>query len=764
MDRRRTSNLLLCANSALTLAAGLAAAWGASPRLAQWLWITGALPVLAALAAGLISRILRRDFGLDVIALLSILGALALGENLTAAVIALMFATGQALEDYAQARARKEMSALLSRAPRTANRYEDGGICQVPVAAVNPGDRLLVRVGEIIPVDGIIISGSAVLDESALTGEPLPVRREPGDTVRSGGTNAAGPFDVLATTSAAESTFAGIVRLVGTAQQAKAPAARLADRYALLFVPLSLAVAGLAWLAARDPARALAVLVVATPCPLILAVPVAVVSGMSRCAARGVLVKGGAVIERFAQARSLFFDKTGTLTGGRARLVSIEADPRFGSGEVLRLAASLDQLSQHVLAAAIVSCARDRGQPLSLPTGVEERPGAGITGTVDGRRVVVGNHAYVLEFAADAEWSGRFLQRMGYEGATGVFVAIDGTMAGALLLADEIRPDTPRALRLLRKAGIERIVMLTGDRRDTAETIGAVLGVDAVFAEQAPADKLNAIKASPTGGTAIMVGDGVNDAPALAAADVGVAMGARGTAASAEAAGVVLLVDRLDRLAEALHIARRTRAIAVESVALGMGLSLAAMAVAALGYLPPVEGAVLQEGIDVVTIVNALRALRIAPLRGGRGSLDAAHADRLRSEHDELGPILDQVRNAADRLATLPAATIRNELVELDHVLHDRLLPHERQDDSELYPRVAHMLGGDDPMAAMSRTHREILRLARLLHRMTEDLPPEGPDTAAVRDLQRVLYGLDAILRLHFAQEEEIYHSLADAA
>jgi cation transport ATPase len=316
----------------------------------------------------------------------------------------------------------------------------------------------------------------------------------------------------------------------------------------------------------------LAVLVVATPCPLILAVPVAVVSGMSRCAARGVLVKGGGMLERLAQAKVLFFDKTGTLTGGRARLISVEADPAFSADDVLRVAASLDQISQHVIAEAVVTAARSRGLPLAMPSDVVEQPGAGLTGVVEGKRVAVGSHAYVCRYAPLADRQGRFLQRMSYEGATGVFVAVEGRMAGTLLLADEIRPETPRALRLLRKAGVERIVMLTGDRRDVAETIGAALGVDEVYADQTPGDKLQAIEKSRAQRTTIMVGDGVNDAPALAAADVGVAMGARGTAASAEAAGVVLLVDRLDRLAEALRIAHRARAIAVQSVVAGMGL------------------------------------------------------------------------------------------------------------------------------------------------------------------------------------------------
>jgi len=350
-----------------------------------------------------------------------------------------------------------------------------------------------------------------------------------------------------------------------------------------------------------------------------------------------------------------------------------------------------------------------------------------------------------------------------YEGASGVFVAIDGTMAGALLLLDEVRLETPRALRLLRKAGVERIVMLTGDRRDVAETIGALVGVDQVLAEQQPQDKLAAIKSSRLSGSTIMVGDGINDAPALAAADVGVAMGARGAAASSEAAGVVLLVDRLDRLAEALKIAHRSRAIAVESVIAGMGLSVAAMGFAAFGFLPPLAGAVLQEAIDVAVILNALRVLRGRWMRPGRGTLTPAELAALKSEHDELMPILEQVRSTADRLEVLPLDKVQGELADLNDVLQKRLIPHEERDDAQIYPGVARLIGGDDPMAAMSRSHREIRHLSRSLQRVSSDLGPEGPDPRTLAEILR-LHGLDAILRLHFAQEDEIYHSVAEAA
>ena len=498
-NRKRALNLSLLGLAAAGLGAGLAARWLGRADWAAWLMVAGAVPVLASVLLDSVASLWRREVGLDIIALLSIGGALALGEYVAAGVIGVMLSGGRALEDFAEARARREMSALLARVPRTASRYEDGQITTVPLDSVASGDRLLVRAGDAVPVDGIVREEAAVLDESALTGEPIPVTRETGAAVRSGSVNAGAPFDMVATAGAADSTFAGIVRLVRQAQEAKAPSARLADRAAFLFTPLALALAGGAWAWSGDPVRGLAVMVVATPCPLILGVPVAIVSGLSRCAGRGVLVKGGGALEALARVRTLFLDKTGTLTAGRARVAAIQSTSGTTGDEVLRLAASLDQSSQHTIAQAVVAAARTRGLVLALPTSVEEEPGAGVTGTIDGRRVSVGSHAYVVARAEPAEWSGRFLRRMGYEGATGAFVAADGAMLGAILLADEIRPDAPRALRLLRQAGITRIVMLTGDRRDVAEAIGAALGVDEVRAEQQPQDKLSAIAEARSG-------------------------------------------------------------------------------------------------------------------------------------------------------------------------------------------------------------------------------------------------------------------------
>ncbi len=760
--QRRILNLALLAFAIMGLAGGLLSRLAGRADWSDGFMLAGTVPILAAVMIDSIASLWRTELGLDLIALLSVGGAFALREFVVAAVIGVMLSGGRALENYAEARAQREISALLSHVPRTARRYEDGQIVSVPLDAVQPGDRLLVASGETIPVDGRVASDAAVLDEAALTGEPLPVTRQTGEPLRSGSVNAGAPFEMLATANAAASTFAGIVRLVKAAQEAKAPSVRLADRTAIVFTPLAMALAAAAWWWSGDPVRGLAVLVVATPCPLILGVPVAIVSGLSRCAGRGVLVKGGGVLERLARAQTLFLDKTGTLTRGRARLADIQTAPDVSAEALLCLAASLEQVSRHVTAEAIVDAAHDRGLVLETPVDVEEAPGAGLTGRVAGRRVAVGSYAYVLGHAPAPPWAAGFLHRTAREAGTSAFVAADGEVLGALLLNDEIRADTPRALRLLRRAGIERIVMLTGDRRDVAETVGLVLGVDAVEAEQRPEDKLAAITGARASGVAVMVGDGVNDAPALAAADVGVAMGARGSGATSEAADIVLLADRLDRLAEALAIARGARRIAIQTVAIGMGLSLLAMAAAAMGLLPPVAGALLQEAIDVAAIVNALRVLRVRiPGRAAFGVTDAEIL-RLHSEHQELEGVLNSVRATAEQLSTLAPADAIAALRDVEKLLRERLLEHEREDDQVIYPRIERALGGDDPIPSLHHAHRAIQQLGRTMQGMVSDLPPEGPGQAAIDDFRRVLYGLEAISRLHFAQEEEVYHALAD--
>jgi len=734
------------------------------PGAASLAWaLTTALGIVPLLGSFL-ARLRRRELGVDVIALLAMAGAVLLGEYLAGAVIALMLASGRALEAHAAGRAARELEALVERTPRTAHRYERGELAAIPVGQVLARDRLLVMQGEVIPVDGVLEADHAVLDESALTGEARPVERARGDPVRSGGVNTGPAFDLRVTASADDSTYAGIVRLVEQAQSRKAPFVRLADRYALAFVPLTLLIAAAAWAVSGDPVRALAVLVVATPCPLILAAPVAIVSGMSRAAHRGVIVKDGAALEALARARVLLLDKTGTLTAGAPRLRDVETFDRLEPNELLRLTASLDQASPHPLASAIVAAARQRGLGLSFPTGVEERHGAGIRGTVDGRAVALGN----AEWAAGRELppAALTLRRRGaLDSASCVFVAVDGRLAGALVLEDPLRPDAARVLRALRRAGIERVVMVSGDHAEVAESIGVAVGVDRVLSERDPADKVDAVREARREGLTIMVGDGVNDAPALALADVGVAMGARGATASSEAADVVLTVDRLDRLGEAMRIARRSRAIALQSVLAGMSLSLVAMLVAAGGWLVPLVGAVVQEAIDVAVILNALRALgdrwraRAQPPRPL-----AETAARLRQEHSDLAPWLDGIRGVADRLEANGPPSQIHDLEELATFLEGRLLPHERRDDELAAAGLADLLGGEDPLGAMRSTHLEITHLTRRYRRLVDSLPPSGPAAEDVLDLRRTLYGLDAILRLHNAQEDELYDWLWSAA
>ncbi len=595
-------------------AAGLAfglLAWFAGAR--SWsgpLWAAATIPVLLALLVEILGSLRRGDVGLDIVAALSMTGALLLDEDLAAVVVALMYAGGQYLESYAEQRATRNLTALLARIPRTAVIALDGTLSEVPLAQVAPGDRLLVRRGDVVPVDGTIMDGVGILDRSALTGESVPVRQGAGEPVMSGVTNVGDAFYMLATRRAAESTYAGIVRLVEEARSSKAPMARLADRFAIVFLVITVVLAGGAWLWTGDPIRGLAVLVVATPCPLILAVPVAIVSGVSRAAKAGILVKGGKALETLSRVRSLVIDKTGTLTHGRARVVEMRSAAGMAGDEILRLAASLDQASPHVIARALVSEARERGLGLSTPDQVEETPGEGVRGIVEGRRVAVGGNRFVRLSLDDGVPVPSGPHRAG---AVAVFVAVEGRPAGVLVLADELRQDAARVIRELRELGIRRIVMASGDRRDVTEAMTRELSFDAVHGELTPEQKIEIVRAERPMGPVMMIGDGVNDAPALAAADLGVAMGANGAAASAEAADVVLLVDDLHRIVPAIRVARRSQRIALQSVAAGIGMSAAAMVVAAFGYLTPVQGALVQEVIDVAVILNALRALGESP-------------------------------------------------------------------------------------------------------------------------------------------------------
>jgi heavy metal translocating P-type ATPase len=734
-----------------------ALAWAnGNSDLANWCWATGTLPVVTVLFFSMLRDFLAGRFGVDSIAFVSMAAALVLGQNLAGIIIAIMYAGGNVLEDFAVARAERDLRSLIDRAPRVAHRRVGSSIEDVPIDQVAIGDNILVRGGEIVPVDGVVLSHSAIIDEAALTGEPIPVSRQVGELARSGSLNAGDSFEIRASTIASESTYAGIVRMVSAAQTAKSPFIRMADRYALLLLPFTLAIAAGAWFFSNDPVRALAVLVAATPCPLILAAPVAFIAGVAQAAKRGILVKGSGPLEALAHTHTVIFDKTGTLTIGGARLVAVEAAPGRSADEILRIAGSLEQASHHVVAAAIINAATVRGLKLAIPSNTHETMGSGLEGVIDGRTVRVGSHQMVCGSHKPKGWALRALRRAAWRSALSVFVAVEGQLIGVILLADELRRETARAVQSLRTAGVSRIIMVTGDRVDAAETIGAALDLDAVLAEREPADKVDAVTTEQRQSPTAMVGDGINDAPALAAASVGIAMGARGASASSEAADVVILVDRLDRVAEAFSIAFRTRDIALQSILAGMTLSGVAMGFAAVGLLPPIAGALTQEVIDVAVIVNALRALTSGHKLGHR-KMPAEAAMTLRQDHERMEITLDRLREIADALDTAEGPSAVTLILEADDIVSRQIVEHEREDERAVYPRVSKFLADRHGLGAMSRAHREIIHKARLLRRLTDGLTGPDADHYLIRDAQRVIEAIEALVRLHNAQEEDIY-------
>ncbi|EHK53274.1 heavy metal translocating P-type ATPase [Allomesorhizobium alhagi] len=600
----------LLATAILGLATGVVV-WrtGFGAMQPETFWTAATLPVVAMLAVSILRDFWIGRFGVDAIALVSMSAALLLGQSLAAVVVAIMYAGGTVLEDFARGRAERNLRALTDRSPRVAHRKSGEQMVTIPAAEVAAGDELLVRAGELLPVDGVLLDPLASLDESAVTGEPLPEKRRAGDMLRSGTLNAGEAFSMRASAVAEQSTYAAIVRMVAAAQTAKAPFIRMADRFALFLLPATLLVAGVAWHLSGDPVRALAVLVVATPCPLILAAPVAFIGGVSRAARAGILMKGSPAVEALAQVRTAVFDKTGTLTLGGAELIEIETPPGRDGNEVLRLLASLEQASHHVLSDSIIRAARGRSLRLSHPCNVMEYRGSGMVGSVDDVSVRAGSRSLALVDEPLPIWAQSGERRYQSQPVLRVFVALDGRIAGIFTFGDSLRADARDALRELRSAGIARIVMLTGDDGAAAKRISALLDLDAVVADATPAEKVAAVEAEKVRAPTMMVGDGINDAPALAAATVGIAMGARGATASSEAADVIVLTDRLQPVADAVRIAHRTRAIAMQSIVAGLALSAMAMVAAALGQITPVAGALLQEGIDVAVILNSLRTL-----------------------------------------------------------------------------------------------------------------------------------------------------------
>jgi heavy metal translocating P-type ATPase len=568
----------------------------AADRVFLFTLVLGGVPLVLRTLWG----ILRGRFAADVVAMLAIVGAIVFREYFAGAVIVLMQSGGEALEAYAMQRATASLEALLARAPKIAHRLQGDRLMDVAVDVVRPGDRLVVKPGDLVPVDCAVISGTSAVDQSALTGEPLPIRAVPGTELMSGSINQDGALTVRALRASEQSQYQQIIVMVAHARREKPPIVRIADRFAVWFTPVTLLMCGVAYLVTGTPTSVLAVLVVATPCPLILAAPVAVIAAISRAASEGIIVKTGAAIEQVGRAHVVAFDKTGTLTLGRPLVEQIMAKDGRSQDELLRLAAAVEGLSAHHLGRAVAEAGRRLG-PVPPADAVQETPGLGVSGRVEGRSVAVGSAAYFASRGVPVH--------DGNTERTTAFVAIDGRLAGSITFADRLRHQVPALMGRLAQLGVRDTVMLTGDRQESAEAIAAQAGIRTVRANLLPADKVAAVhELKQRHGGVVMVGDGTNDAPALAAATVGVAMGEHGPAASAEAADVVLLVDDIGRVGDAMAISQRMRRIILQSIGIGLGVSGALMVVASFGLIPPSIGALLQEALDVVVILNALRA------------------------------------------------------------------------------------------------------------------------------------------------------------
>lgn len=583
----------------------------------------------------MIREMLRGRFGLDILAIVAMVATLAVGEYVAALIIVLMLSGGEALEDFAARRAKRELSALLERSPQSAHVVTAAGesttesVRDVPVEEVAVGDLLLVRPAEIVPVDCEMLTDEASFDESSLTGESLPVTRRAGDVVLSGAVNGSRIVRARAARRSADSQYQQILVLVRQAQESRAPVVRLADRFAIPFTVVSLLLAGLAWAFSGQPVRFAEVLVLATPCPLLIAAPVAFLGGLSRSAKAGIVLKGGAVVETLSRVRSAAFDKTGTLTRGHPVLIDVRPAGGFSADDVLRLAASAEQYSTHALAEGIRVAARERGLALVAAEDASEVATNGVAASIGGRLVVVGKPAYVASLVPD------FSRTDLAAGEAAAYVAIDGRHAGAVVLADAPRPESRGVVAWLTRNGIDRAAMLTGDAQATAASIAEAVGISEVHAELLPDDKVRLareLRPRPL----MMVGDGVNDAPVLAAAEIGIAMGAKGATAAGEAADAVILVDSLAKVVHAVEIGRHTVRVALTAIGIGIAVSIALMLVAMTGVIPAVAGALIQELVDLATILYALRALR-GPLTPERAfaSAEPEAGPKARVDHEE---------------------------------------------------------------------------------------------------------------------------------
>lgn len=576
---------------------------------ATWISIITVTIVIVITSIQMLRDIVRGHYGLDILALVAMIATLAVSEYLAALIIVLMLSGGEALEDYAELRASRELNALLDRSPRVAHRFtadtNSERLSDISVEEVRVGDELLVRPAEVVPVDATLLTDEADLNEASLTGEALPVTHTAGATLLSGMVNGEQAIRIRALRPSAESEYQQIIALVREAQETQAPVVRLADRYAIPFTAVSLFIAGIAWWVSGDPLRFAQVLVLATPCPLLIAAPVAFLGGLSRAARAGIVIKGGSVIEQLADVQTVAFDKTGTLTEGKPVLVALH--PRLmPQEEFLYLVASAEQYSSHVLAEGIVQAARDRGLRLTQSEDASEYATQGVAAVIDGNAIRVGKLGFIREEDPSAPRASL------NAGEVAAYVTVNGVYAGTVILADEIRKGAPALVAWLREHQVQRTVILSGDASETVAQVANTLGITEHHAELLPADKVRIMRGLSPGPT-LMVGDGVNDAPVLATADVGIAMAGSGETAAGEAADAVILNDRISSVAEAMSISSHTLRVALQAIWIGIIMSLVLMMIATTGVIPAVVGALLQEIIDLVAIVYALRTLKPRP-------------------------------------------------------------------------------------------------------------------------------------------------------
>ena len=544
-------------------------------------------------------------YGVDILAALAIGTSVALQQYWAAIVIVLMLSGGESLEDFAASRAQSELKALLKHAPEHAHLLRKNSTVDVAAKDVREGDRLEIRPGEIVPVDAVILDGSTTVDEASLTGESLPQPRDAGDRILSGSVNLDGLITVQAVHSAADSQYQQIIRLVRGAAEHPAPFVRLADRYSIPFTVIALTIAGVAWILSHEPIRFLEVIVVATPCPLILATPIALIAGMSRASRDGVIIKTGTALEQLANAKVFAFDKTGTLTYGEPEVSDITVFYPFRKQDVLSYAAAVEQASNHVLAKAINRAAEQQKLKVPKTKHVHETAGNGLEARIQKYAVLVGR----LKFLRERDVAMPKQANLDVVGGTATYVAIDGKLAGMIAFQDTIRKETKKTLQLLKRLGVRQTIMVTGDSQPAAEAIANQLGISSVIAEALPGEKVRAVESIKERPTAF-VGDGVNDAPVLMAADVGIALGARGSTAASESADIVIMRNDLRYVARAVAVSQRAFRIATESIVIGITLSILLMLVFATGKFSPIIGAIVQEVLDVLVILNALRAHR----------------------------------------------------------------------------------------------------------------------------------------------------------